>query len=142
MNGKIYVVTDLNLISMIQRNAKTFSFDPFFVIAARGLSGVSKEGVEVIQFGKIPENNEKREPKVVSDTHVRFRGYLSPGTTLDTMNELFLGNVSASLDVISPNGDTVELFDWMRHIITIASTNAVYGPLNPFKSPRVEKAFW
>ncbi|MCJ1475773.1 hypothetical protein MMC13_004437 [Lambiella insularis] len=35
----------------------------------------------------------------------------------------------------------VRLFEWSRHTIIMASTNAFHGPANPFKNPEVEAAF-
>ena len=36
----------------------------------------------------------------------------------------------------------MELKNWVRHIITRAATDAVYGPENPFRDEVVEKGFW
>lgn len=36
----------------------------------------------------------------------------------------------------------VGLWEWVRHILTMASTNAAYGASNPFKDPEIEMAFW
>jgi hypothetical protein len=31
---------------------------------------------------------------------------------------------------------------WLRNTITIATTNSVYGPQNPYKDQSVQDAFW
>ena len=36
----------------------------------------------------------------------------------------------------------VGLWEWIRHTLTMASTNAAYGAGNPFKDPEVEDGFW
>ena len=40
------------------------------------------------------------------------------------------------------NEVTLDLYSWVHHTITLASTDAVYGPANPFQDPKVEKGFW
>ena len=39
-------------------------------------------------------------------------------------------------------GEIMDLYRWTRHAVTIASTDAVYGPSNPFRDPLVEDGFW
>jgi len=34
------------------------------------------------------------------------------------------------------------LFEFIRHKITLATTESVYGPHNPFKDIEIEKSFW
>lgn len=36
----------------------------------------------------------------------------------------------------------IDLYSQIRHVITLASTNAVYGPKNPFQDPAVEEGLW
>lgn len=34
------------------------------------------------------------------------------------------------------------LLSFIQHVITRASTDAIYGPANPFVDPKTEEAFW
>jgi len=36
----------------------------------------------------------------------------------------------------------VDLVAWIQHEITIATTEAVYGPGNLYRDPEVESGFW
>ena len=36
----------------------------------------------------------------------------------------------------------VGLLEFVRHAVTMAATDAIYGPENPFKDPKVERGFW
>lgn len=36
----------------------------------------------------------------------------------------------------------VGLMEWVRHAITIAATDAIYGERNPFRDRKVEEGFW
>jgi hypothetical protein len=55
------------------------------------------------------------------------------GKDLDRMNEIILRELQAIVNDMG-NDEAVDLNAWLRHAITIASTNATYGSLNPFKS--------
>lgn len=70
---------------------------------------------------------------------------LSPGPGLDEMNRTMARRVTASIDQLfsQPNGGkVVKLFEFVKHEITLATTDSVYGPQNPFKDPKVEKGLW
>lgn len=66
---------------------------------------------------------------------------LSPGTALNGMNNAMIKHVCECIDTIGP-AKIVRLDAWLRHNVTLATTNAVYGPYNPFKKSTVENAFW
>ncbi|KAJ6177809.1 hypothetical protein N7519_008270 [Penicillium mononematosum] len=63
------------------------------------------------------------------------------GEYLNRMNETMLRELLAIVNDMG-NDETVDLNAWLRHAITIASTNATYGSLNPFKSRHIEDTFW
>lgn len=62
----------------------------------------------------------------------------------DGTNRLMIRNVAASIDSLKPIQTTdtkIKLIKWLRHHITLATTNSVYGPMNPFRNPEIEDAF-
>lgn len=70
---------------------------------------------------------------------------LAPGQDLDAMNRVMVQNIATSLDGLQPpnkKGTRIQLAKWLRHHITLATTNSVYGPMNPFQDPKIEDAFW
>ncbi|KAL9622344.1 MAG: hypothetical protein Q9160_003355 [Pyrenula sp. 1 TL-2023] len=70
---------------------------------------------------------------------------LAPGPGLDAMTRIMVSNVAMSmerLDETVTEGGSLQLRSWLRHEITLASSNAVYGPMNPFLNKEVEDAFW
>lgn len=74
-----------------------------------------------------------------------FRTSLKPGATLDDMNRLMIQSIATSLDSLTSEQSTssrIHLFQWVRDKVTAATTNAVFGPQNPFKEEKVAKAFW
>lgn len=68
---------------------------------------------------------------------------LGPGPALDEMTLTMSGNLSLCLDAIKPEGEVLPLYGWIKHMIAMVSTDAMYGPMNPFRlNPKIEKAFW
>jgi len=66
---------------------------------------------------------------------------LGPG--LDIANRNMVNNLVKSVDELaSMHNKTFDLYAWAKHAITIASTDAVWGPQNPIKDPANEAAFW
>ena len=88
-------------------------------------------------------NSEEGEWGLQSETHSGMHIALAPGEALDRMNQPMLDVVAASLNSLGADSKvTIDLAAWTRHAITLASTDAVYGPTNPFKDPEVEDGFW
>lgn len=133
---KIYIMNSASLVSAVQRNHKIVSFDPFLTAAANRLAGIDGEGLKLLQEtenGGGGVNN-----KVLHSMHPALLG---PG--LDGMNSTMINNLQISIDNLeSQHNLSFDLHAWCRHAITVASTDAVYGPHNPFKSQDIETAFW
>lgn len=63
-----------------------------------------------------------------------------PGTALDRMSQLMLRSLRNLIDIsFERESGPIDLYSQIRHVITLASTNAVYGPKNPFQDPAVEE---
>lgn len=71
---------------------------------------------------------------------------LGPGQGLDAMNRVMIQTIAASVDTLKPSkkgeATRIGLVEWLKHEITLATTDATYGRMNPFQEPKVEKAFW
>jgi hypothetical protein len=67
---------------------------------------------------------------------------LSPGPSLDAMNRRSIQVITNSLNKRAQAGTTtVNMFQWVRHELLLASTEGVYGPRNPFRDPVMEEAW-
>ncbi|MCJ1398838.1 hypothetical protein MMC11_002039 [Xylographa trunciseda] len=140
LNGRTYIVNSPDLVAAVQRAPKSFSFDPIITSISERISVPSKHGIEALRYHPYGKNGEWG---LNHDTVIGMRATLLPGPILDGMNERMLGNVSAMLDELDCEGGMVtNLFEWARHTITRASTDAFFGPLNPLKAPEIEEAFW
>lgn len=119
------MVVDRNLISKIQKH-QNISFNPFFFIAAARLAGVSRAGLDIIKTGKYARDG------VVGEMHSRLYAALRPGYDLDQMVQ----QVQATMSEEVAEGVIVNMFEWIRGAVTLASTDAVYGKHNPFRLNR------
>ncbi|MCJ1348396.1 hypothetical protein MMC31_006628 [Peltigera leucophlebia] len=100
------------------------------------MAGIDGEGLKLLQEkenGGGGINN-----KVLHSMHPALLG-----TGLDRMNSTMIKNLQISIDKLeSQRNVSFDLHTWCRHAIVVASTDAVYGPLNPYKSEEIENAFW
>ncbi len=90
-------------------------------------------------------NGEKGETGMSIESYASMRAALSPGTGFDEMNRQMIQNVAASLDALKPSSNQparISLVKWFRDNVIAATTNAVYGPQNPFNDQSVADAFW
>lgn len=63
------------------------------------------------------------------------------GKSLDRMNRIMLQQLLPIIDGMG-NYNSTDLHAWLRHSITIISTNVTYGNLNPFQNRHIEDTFW
>ncbi|KZF23898.1 putative P450 monooxygenase [Xylona heveae TC161] len=133
---KVYIVTSARLVPAVQRNSKVLSFDPFLTAAAKQLGGIKKAGLKLLE----PEDKGGQgvNLKVLRAMHPALLG-----AGLDAMNKNMIGRLCSFVDELAGGGNhPVDLHLWCRDAITQASTDAVWGPLNPFKLPGISNAFW
>lgn len=68
---------------------------------------------------------------------------LAPGPPLDALNRASVEIIDECLrDLESEAPQQVQLFEWVSKTLSYASTEAVYGPMNPFRDPAVQDAYW
>ena len=89
-------------------------------------------------------NLEKGDWGLYFDTLKGIHATLASGEGLDHMTRVAIENVALSLDSIKTDGGPVrlDLVRWLRHEITLATSEAIYGPGNPLRDPNVEDGFW
>lgn len=69
---------------------------------------------------------------------------LGPGSeALEDLSVVQMSKMAEMLNELPANGKQTELFAFLRHIVTISNTEAVYGPDNIItRDPEMETAFW
>lgn len=133
----IYVVNSLSLIQRIDRHILTVAFADIQVRACEKVMGVGASGMAKIKRDKVSEEGYLRSfPRA-------FAPAAAPGPGLDALNRAAVGNFAASFDKLAAQRPKkVHLFHWIQHELFAATMEATYGPHNPFRDPRTEKAWF
>ncbi|KAL2877214.1 hypothetical protein SGCOL_007610 [Colletotrichum sp. CLE4] len=123
LNGKVYGIWDPILIQAVYRN-RNLSFEPFAVEFAQRELGFNNETLKIIEGGNLL-------PEFFEGIHVGMAA-----DNLHRMNATALSYVSDALDDLC-NGsevyETANFWLWMRDLMTMATTEALFGPGNPLR---------
>ncbi|KAK9415843.1 putative Cytochrome P450 [Seiridium unicorne] len=135
--SRIYVINAPQLLTSVQNQVRKLSFTAIEASIAANVIGVSKTTNDIIGYDVTADGSYLTSfPKYVHSA-------LSAGPGLDAMNRRSIQYITQSLDTWQKKGDTtVQLFEWVRHELLMASTEGVYGPKNPFRDPAMEKAWY
>jgi cytochrome P450 len=137
--SRTYIVNDPSLISAIQKHWRTISFAAH--AADTGcISGMSKDAVRILNQNLTTDQSFNASwPKLIMPM-------MAPGQDLDTLSR-------TSIDVLI---DCVEdlkasqrqggaavcgLWHWTRHTMTKATTQAVWGPMDPYRDSAIVEAW-
>ena len=134
--SRLYVVNSTSLIPIVQRQFRTLAFTPIEAKAAADVMGASHTANEI-----LAQNMTGDEGYLMSFAKA-IHPALSPGAGLDSMNQVSVQVIAESLDGIRTRDSmTVDLFEWIRHEVVFATTEAAYGPKNPFRDASIEDAW-
>jgi hypothetical protein len=142
--AQVYIVNSPHLVAAVDRNAKHISFAPYVVQFAKRILIPSLEGLDALAANiKEDDGAWGCRPETLEVMHAA----LVPGEDLNRTTRALLESIDKFLssDDISPDSHTqpIQLFSWVRRLVTIASTDAIYGSkANPFLDPKVEAGFW
>ena len=131
----------MELVSGVDRNAHDFSFAPYLIQFAARTLHPSEDGTK-----KLSENIDGKDsdPGLRIQTQNVMRESMAAGSsTLDTLSREVLKQLCNLVDTeVCAIDGPVGLFHWVRDMITTATTNAVYGPANPFLRKEVADGLW
>ncbi|KAI0096081.1 cytochrome P450 [Nemania sp. FL0031] len=134
---RLYVVNSSSLIQRIQRQFLTLSFTAIEARIAANLIGVTEA------TSKIIKHNATSEDGYLMSLPKYLHSALSTGPALYDMNRRSVQVIAKSLNKLAQEGPTtVDMFQWVRHELLLASTEGVYGPNNPFRDPIMEQAWY
>ncbi|MCJ1381605.1 hypothetical protein MMC17_004716 [Xylographa soralifera] len=125
-----------------QKIPKILAFPPIEAKFAVRVCGVSTAAEKLVNANV---NGEDGDTGLSMESYEAMRSALSPSPELAEMNRQMIENIARSLDgLIAPaqQSTKIDLWNWLRRHVTAATTNAVYGPQNPFKDESVVDAFW
>ncbi|KAH8883488.1 cytochrome P450 [Thozetella sp. PMI_491] len=140
--AKMYIVASPNLVSACDRRSKIVSFAPYVVDFAKRVLVASQPSIDLLSEDLLEENGPVTlRPSTMKAMHQS----LMPGESLDETTAAVLKHMLAFLDSAGELNDPkgVPLFQFVRQLVTIGSTNAIYGPeKNPFRDLEVLEGFW
>ena len=140
IGGKAYVVNAPDLVMAVHRNPKMLNFGSLAVKFATRLLHPSEEGAAIMmENGGGEHGNWGFSIDAVKGMH----NSMTPGANLDDMNRPMIQALTTSFKMFeSKNSTKINLFEWILHELTQATTYSVYGPMNPYKERKVEDEFW
>lgn len=140
---KIYVATSPLMVNLVSKNTKSLSFNPFIAEVAIRLTHCSMQAREIIE--RNIDGKEGKESYVL-EIHDHQIKALAPGPEIERLNLMIIRGAWAIIFQYFRGGDSapgINLFTMLRHVLTISSTDALYGCHNPVsKDPGLEQAFW
>lgn len=136
--ARLYVVNSILLIPSVQRQFKKLAFPPLEAKLAMSVCGSSKTANDILNTNI---NGEEGEWGYSMTFYKMIHTPLSPGPELDAMNRVMAQKVLASIDRIRGQ-KVVQLFEFVKHEIALATTDSVYGPKNPFNDCEIVDGFW
>ena len=138
--GKVYVATSPELTLAVQRHPKALSFWYLGALFGKRLAAVSQDTGDKMMANV---HGEEEGPSFFWDAITFTVKILKPGPGLDGMNRVMVQSVASLMDELAGKGqESFDLWEWIRHVMTMATTESVYGPLNPYRDRAVEEAFW
>ncbi|OHW95334.1 prostacyclin synthase [Colletotrichum incanum] len=130
LSGKVYVVNDPELAQAALRN-RSLSFDPFLRDLVKGMANTSAETMKTWD-----------DPAFYGRWVKILYGGMA-GQSLLGLNISAVGKVAASMNEIGDDVVVENLYRWNRQMFTLASTDSLYGSMNPMRADRrLIDAYW
>jgi hypothetical protein len=138
--GNLYVIHSPDLVYSVQRQPKSLSFWFFEARFSAKLGGMCKASEErMYRDIAVDYNGENVVIEGLRGTKIA----MSPQGGMNDMLSSCVALMTKDLDALNRKGkQRMSLYDWVQHEVTMATTEAVYGPSNPFRDPKVAAAFW
>ncbi|KAL8938283.1 MAG: hypothetical protein Q9216_003972, partial [Gyalolechia sp. 2 TL-2023] len=138
----VHIINSPNLLIAVQKNPKVFDFSVFVNMMLPRLFDVDRRTMKIATTHL--EHPEGSWDLVVETGRIMHR-CLGPGSSLEKMERAALERFLPFFHELEsgPNGVVIDMFAWLRTAMTVASTEAIYGPANPFShQPELERALW
>lgn len=132
---KVYVVSSTEIVRLIQRHDKTISFDPLLNVSIRSFAGITNKRTVHLMTDK----NSGGQGLNAEIMHAMTPTLI--GEPLDKMNSVMMQTVGTYISKLEST-PSIDLYRWVRDMITAASTEATYGPMNPYRDPEMVDSFW
>ena len=141
----MYIVNSTDYIRAVLSKPTELSPWPISVDAMGPICGTSQRTEEILlrEFCGEAEYSKRR----ATDFHHLMSSTLVPEQWLDEVNPIMIESLRSSFAKLqterSSQGPTViGIQAWLKHELSLATTNSIFGPHNPYKDPGFEAAFW
>ncbi|KAF4636504.1 hypothetical protein G7Y89_g1572 [Cudoniella acicularis] len=133
--SRIYVVNATELIPALQKQWRTVSFAAIAADAG-SLVGMSRQGVKILhQDLKSEDGFSVSWPKYITPV-------MGPGKDLDAINRKSIEIFAADMEELRSQGTSiVGLWQWSRRTMVTSTTEAIWGPQNPYRDVVVAEAW-
>ncbi|KAI0015367.1 cytochrome P450 [Xylariomycetidae sp. FL0641] len=138
--SRMYIVNATELIPSLQKQWRTVSFAAIAADAGY-LVGLSKEGNDILHRDLTSEKGFSPSwPKYIARV-------MSPGEDLDAINRKSVEIYAAEMEqfrrrAAEGSGHAkVGLSQWSRQIMVVSTTEAIWGPQNPYRDPAVAESW-
>lgn len=137
---KFYVITSPDLMQAVQRNAKTLRLEPLLFFSAKYISGISDQRTLNL-LKEIDAGGEGFSSQILHAMTPALSG-----KALDIMNIQMIQLLQPFIEKLggSKSGESFifDLYEWCKDATIAASTEAAYGPMNPYKDKVIQDAWW
>lgn len=131
----MYIVNSTELIPLLQKQWRTVSFAAIAADAGHTV-GMSKEANEIMHRDLTSEHGFSVSwPRYIVPA-------MSPGKDLDAINRRSVEVLADEMKTLKTRGTVkLGLSQWSRQMMVTATTEAVWGPQNPYRDPAVVNAW-
>lgn len=133
--ARMYIVNSTDLIPALQKHWRTVSFAAIAADAG-GTVGISKKAIKTMHDDLTSEHGFSISwPKYIMPA-------MGPGKDLDSLTRRSVEVFADDLKTMRAHGKTrVGLWQWSRYIMVKSTTEAVWGPQNPYRDAAVAEAW-
>ncbi|KAK7974518.1 hypothetical protein PG989_016366 [Apiospora arundinis] len=133
---RMYIVNSPSLIPELQKQWRAVSFAAIAADAG-SVVGMSKEAVRIMHQDLMSEHGFSVSwPRFIAPS-------MAPGDDLDKISRTSVEVLSAELDSLRAQGHPIKvgLWGWSRKLMEAATTEAVWGPQNPYRDSAIAEAW-
>lgn len=147
LNGQIYVINEPNLVLAAQRQPKIISVWQVEATATAALGALSTTASNKLKSNLCPRHDEdtlQGKGLLLEGLNATHQA-MAPGPGFQQMLLAASQTIAEDLNALSEKGAAqrrVDLWQWVKHEVTHATTESVYGPMNPYRDLAVENGFW
>lgn len=130
------MINATELIPAVSKQWRDISFAAIAGGTTRA-NGVTKEAMDLILA------DSKTEQGLTMSTTLLMAKATAPGEELNAMGRTAADVLATRLERLSAQDNkVVGFYEWARKTLHAATSEAVYGPENPYRDVRVTDAFW